>query len=88
MARRGCADNRRVRYLRSVRKRDHSDRGCAPAERRERHVPRLGEPGWFPDEERIRRAEFAATTPAERVIEAIELSRFATRVAVAGRARE
>ncbi|MEX2211241.1 MAG: DNA methyltransferase [Gaiellaceae bacterium] len=48
-------------------------------------APRMGEPGWFPDEDAIRRQEYGSTTPAERVMEGIALSRFATRVAVSGR---
>jgi hypothetical protein len=47
----------------------------------------MGEKGWFPDHTAERRAEFAKTTPAERVAEAIELSRTATRLAVAASQR-
>jgi hypothetical protein len=43
----------------------------------------MGEKGWFPDHTAERRADFARTTPAERVAEAIELSRTATRIAAA-----
>jgi hypothetical protein len=44
--------------------------------------PRLpGEPGWFPDHTEERRVEFARTTPAERIAEAIELSELATSLA-------
>jgi hypothetical protein len=46
-------------------------------------APRMGQPGWFPDEDAIRRAEFRATTPAERVAEAISISRTATKIAAA-----
>ena len=48
-------------------------------------APRMGERGWFPDHTAERRADLARTTPAERVLEAIQLSRFQTRVAIAGR---
>jgi hypothetical protein len=44
--------------------------------------PKMGQPGWLPDEAAIRRAEFRSTTPTQRVMEGIALSRFATRVAV------
>ncbi len=47
----------------------------------------MGEPGWLPDEEAIRRAEFAATTPGERVAEAISISRTATKIAAVGQRR-
>ncbi len=43
----------------------------------------MGQPGWLPDEDAIRRAEFAATTPGERVAEAISISRTATKIAAA-----
>jgi hypothetical protein len=46
-------------------------------------VPKMGEKGWFPNHTAERRAELARTTPGERVAEAIELSRTATRVAAA-----
>jgi hypothetical protein len=45
--------------------------------------PRVGEKGYFPDHDAERRAEFLRTTPAERVAEGIELSRWATKLAVA-----
>ena len=48
-------------------------------------APKMGEKAWFPDHTAERRAEFARTTPGERVAEAIELSRTATRLAVAAR---
>ena len=52
-------------------------------------MPKMGERGWFPDHTAERRSELARTTPGERVAEAIELSRTATRVAaVAHRQRE
>jgi hypothetical protein len=50
---------------------------------RRRDVPKMGKRGWFPDHTAERRAELARTTPGERVAEAIELSRIATRVAAA-----
>ena len=51
--------------------------------------PRMGEKGWFPDHTAERRADFARTTPGERVAEAIELSRVTTRLAaVAHQQRE
>jgi len=55
---------------------------CAEADRRE-DAPKMGQPGWLPDEDAIRRAEFAATTPGERVAEAISISRTATKIAAA-----
>jgi hypothetical protein len=51
--------------------------------RRPRDAPKMGEQGWFPDHTAERRAELAHTTPAQRVAEAIVLSRTATRVAAA-----
>jgi len=45
--------------------------------------PRMGEPGWLPDEDAIRRAEYLRTTPGERVAEAIAISRTATKIAAA-----
>jgi hypothetical protein len=51
--------------------------------RRLRKSPKMGEKGWFPDHAAERAAEFARTTAGERVAEAIELSRTATRLAVA-----
>jgi hypothetical protein len=47
----------------------------------------MGEPGWLPDEDAIRRAEFVETTPGQRVAEAIAISRTATKIAAAGRRR-
>ena len=47
----------------------------------QRRRPRMGEPGWFPDHSAERRAEFARTTPADRVAEAITLSEVATTAA-------
>ena len=47
----------------------------------------MGMPGYFPDHADERRAELAATTPAERLAEAIRLSRVATRLAAAARRR-
>jgi hypothetical protein len=51
---------------------------------RDEHKPRMGEPGFFPDRAAELRAEFRRTTPAERVADAIALSRLATRLAVIG----
>ena len=48
-----------------------------------KQAPKMGQPGWLPDEDAIRRAEFAATTPGERVAEAISISRTATKIAAA-----
>jgi hypothetical protein len=49
----------------------------------------MGEPGWFPDHTAERRAALARTTAGQRVAEAIELSRTATKIAAAAhRARE
>jgi hypothetical protein len=44
--------------------------------------PKMGEPGFFPDHTAERREEFRRTTPGQRVAEAIELSRTATKLAV------
>lgn len=49
--------------------------------------PRMGEPGYYPDHAQERRHEFTRTRPGERVAEAIELSRVATRLAVLGARR-
>jgi hypothetical protein len=46
-------------------------------------VPKMGQRGWFPNHTAERRTELARTTPGQRVAEAIELSRTATRVAAA-----
>jgi len=46
-------------------------------------APKMGQRGWLPDEDAIRRAEYAATTPGERVAEAISISRTATKIAAA-----
>jgi hypothetical protein len=51
--------------------------------RRRRDVPRIGDRDWFPDHTAERRTELARTTPAQRVAEAIALSRTATRIAAA-----
>jgi hypothetical protein len=51
--------------------------------------PRMGQPGWLPEEDAIRREEFRRTTPGQRVAEAISISRTATKIAAsAQRARE
>ena len=47
----------------------------------------MGEPGWFPDHTAERRSELARATPGERVAEAIELSRTATKLAAAAHRR-
>jgi hypothetical protein len=44
--------------------------------------PRMGEPGYLPDHTAERRAEYRRTTPGQRVAEAIEVSRTATKLAV------
>ncbi len=46
--------------------------------------PRNGERGYFPDHDAERRDAFKRTTPGQRVAEAIEISRVATRLAVVG----
>jgi hypothetical protein len=43
----------------------------------------MGQPGWLPDEDAIRRAAYRATTPGQRVAEAISISRTATKLAEA-----
>ena len=48
-----------------------------------RGVP-MGDPGFYPDQRLDRRHDFEALTEAERVREAIELSKVGTRLAVAG----
>jgi hypothetical protein len=45
-------------------------------------APKMGEPGYFPDHTAERRAEYRHTTPGQRVAEAIEVSRTATKLAV------
>jgi hypothetical protein len=47
----------------------------------------MGERGYYPDQALERRIEFTRTTPGERVAEAIEVSRVATRLAVLGARR-
>lgn len=47
----------------------------------------MGEAGWLPDHTAERREEYRRTTPGERVAEAIEVSRFVTKLAVAGHER-
>ena len=44
--------------------------------------PQMGEHGYFPDHTAERRAEYRRTTPGQRVAEAIEVSRTATKLAV------
>ena len=44
-------------------------------------APQLGERGYFPDHTAERRAEYRRTTPGQRVAEAIEVSRTATKLA-------
>jgi hypothetical protein len=56
--------------------------------RRRGDVPKMGQKGWFPDHTAERRGELARTTAGERVAEAIELSRTATRVAAAAAHRQ
>jgi hypothetical protein len=55
--------------------------------RRPERAPRMGEPGWFPDHTAERREEYRRTTPGERVAEAIEISRTATKIAAAAHRR-
>jgi hypothetical protein len=50
-----------------------------PAEKPER--PTMGKPGYLPDHTAERRAAYRRTTPGERVAEAIEVSRTATKLA-------
>ena len=50
-------------------------------------APKMGQPGYFPDHTAERRKEYRRTTPGQRIAEAIEASRFVTRVAVAGHRR-
>ena len=47
----------------------------------EEREPRMGERGYLPDHTAERRAAYRRTIPGERVAEAIELSRVATRLA-------
>jgi hypothetical protein len=48
---------------------------------REEREPRMGERSYLPDHTAERRAAYRRTTAGERVAEAIELSRLATRLA-------
>ena len=50
------------------------------------NAPVMGQPGWFPDHTAERREEYRRTTPGQRVAEAIEMSRLATKIAAAGHA--
>jgi hypothetical protein len=56
--------------------------------REEKRVPKMGQPGWFPDHTAERREDFRRSTPGERVAEAIAISRTATKLAVAAYPRE
>jgi hypothetical protein len=47
----------------------------------------MGEPGYLPDHTAERRAAYRRTTPGERVAEAIEISRMATKLAALGARR-
>lgn len=47
----------------------------------------MGTPGYYPDHAAERRAELATSTPAQRLADAIRISRVATRLAAAGRDR-
>jgi hypothetical protein len=49
--------------------------------------PKMGQRGWLPDEDAIRRAKFRSTTPGERVAEAISISRTVTKIAAARQRR-
>lgn len=54
---------------------------------RRQNVPAMGTPGYYPDHAAERRAELATSTPAQRLADAIRISRVATRLAAAGRDR-
>jgi hypothetical protein len=51
-------------------------------DREHERPPKMGEPGWLPDHTAERREEYRRTTPGQRVAEAIEVSRTATKLAV------
>jgi hypothetical protein len=68
--------HRFVRYRRVMGTR----RGARDAEGE--RPPKMGDPGYFPDHTTERRAEYRRTTPGQRVAEAIEVSRTATKLAV------
>jgi excisionase family DNA binding protein len=53
-----------------------------------RRGPAIGMPGYFPDPLRDRRRDFEQLSAAERVVQAIHLSRTATRIAAAAAARK
>ena len=80
-AERSKAHRRSVRYLRAVGTRTGTSE---PGRRRQ---PKIGEQGYFPDHTAERRAEYRRTTPGQRVAEAIEVSRTATKLAVAAARR-
>ena len=44
-------------------------------------APKIDQPGYLPDHTAERREKYRRTTPGQRIAEAIEASRFATRVA-------
>jgi hypothetical protein len=48
-------------------------------------IPRMGEPGWLPDHTEEWREDYKRSTPGLRVAQAIELSRFQTRIAARAR---
>jgi len=52
-------------------------------QRLEQRRDAMGTPGYFPDQARERKADFETLTAAERVAQAISLSRTATRIAAA-----
>ena len=56
---------------------------AAELDRIDRRRPTMGEAGWFPDHAAERDDAFTRTTPAERVMDAIELSELATNLAAA-----
>jgi hypothetical protein len=57
------------------------EREPTPEELETEDRPQMGEPGYFPDHTAERRAEYRRTTPGQRVAEAIEVSRTATKLA-------
>jgi hypothetical protein len=62
-----------------------SSSGWRPEPQATRKIP-MGLPGYMPDHSEERRSDYLRSTPAQRLAEAISLSRTATRFAVAGAA--
>jgi hypothetical protein len=63
-----------------------SSSGWRPEQGQVRRQVPMGLPGFMPDHAQERRADYLRSTPAQRLAEAINLSRTATKLAAAGAA--